>query len=192
MDVQHLDLKIPLAGPQVPDLGALIPVFHRWVRERVFDEQLIDVADYRHVPEGPGVLVVGHDSNYSLDLTDGRPGLRYVRKTPVSGGNQAALAQALRALDSARRLLEGDESLAGSFTFSRHEIEVRINDRLLAPNRQETFAQFEPELTRFFGESVGSGMATLEYSGPARTLFCVTVRSPVPIELSAPPAVRPS
>ena len=192
MDVQHLDLKIPLAATEPPDLGALIPVFHRWVREQVFDEQLIDVADYRHVPAGPGVLVIGHDSNTSLDLADGRPGLRYVRKTPVSGGPQAALSDALQSLHAARRLLETDASLSGRFTFDRHELEIRINDRWLAPNKPESYAALQPELQRFFDTLMGTGNAILQYRPAARELFCVTVKSRVPSEHAHLPESGPS
>jgi hypothetical protein len=36
------------------DLEAVIPVFHRWIQEQIFDELLLDVANYSHVPDGPG------------------------------------------------------------------------------------------------------------------------------------------
>ena len=40
----------------------------------------IDVADYTHLPDGPSVLLVGHEGNYALDCRDGRQGLYYYRK----------------------------------------------------------------------------------------------------------------
>lgn len=192
MDVQHLDLKIPLVATKLPNLGSLIPVFHGWVRNQVFDEQLIDVADYRHVPAGPGVMLIGHDSNTSLDLSDGRPGLRYVRKTPVSGGAQAALSGALRALLSARRLIETDASLAGRFSFDRHELDIRINDRWVAPNRRETYAALQPELQRFLDAALSGANAVMEWRPGGRELFRVTVRTQLPIDLPLFEVTSPS
>ena len=43
------------------------------------------MADYRHVPEGPGVMLIGHQANYSVDNTDNRLGVRYNRKEPLEG-----------------------------------------------------------------------------------------------------------
>ena len=38
-----------------------IPIFHEWIKSRrLEDEVMIDVADYSHVPDGPGVILVGH------------------------------------------------------------------------------------------------------------------------------------
>ena len=37
---------------------AIIPVFHKWIREQSIDELLIDVADYTHLPSGPNALLV--------------------------------------------------------------------------------------------------------------------------------------
>ena len=42
------------------ELADAVAVFHQWIRDGVCPEMLIDVADYRHVPAGPGVLLIGH------------------------------------------------------------------------------------------------------------------------------------
>ena len=60
MNVQHVNVKIFAEDPAI-ELDGAIPVFHRWIQRNVCEELLIDVADYRHVPAGPGVLLVGHD-----------------------------------------------------------------------------------------------------------------------------------
>src|SRR3989442_6323570 len=78
--VQHVRVKIFAREPVSIDLGDAIPIFHRWIQDRVCPEMLIDVADYRHVPNGPGVMLIGHEANYSLDNTKDRLGLPYSRK----------------------------------------------------------------------------------------------------------------
>ena len=50
------------------ELEEFIPVFHDWIQTQQLAELLIDVADYRHVPHGPGVVLVAHDAHYAMDL----------------------------------------------------------------------------------------------------------------------------
>src|SRR5271154_4836396 len=108
INLQHVNVKLLAQDPEDVDLEPLIPVFHRWIREHVFDELLLDVADYRHVPAGPGVVLIGHQANYSVDDTDDRLGVRYNRKAEVDGGNQKALRQAMRASLIACQRLEAE------------------------------------------------------------------------------------
>ncbi len=47
----------------IPDpirLDDFIPLFHRWIQEQAIDGHLlIDVHDYSHIQQGPGILLVG-------------------------------------------------------------------------------------------------------------------------------------
>jgi hypothetical protein len=167
------------------NLADAIPVFHRWIQDRVRDELLIDVADYRHVHHGPGVLLVAHEANYSLDQADGRLGLLYARKSGVEGDTQAKLRQAFGAALSACRTLEQEEPFRGKLRFDAGECEVAVNDRLLAPNTDETWAALKPELERFFGTIYGAGGFALERHGEPRDLFRVRVKASAPVELAA-------
>ena len=62
----------------------------------MFGELLLDVADYRHVPAGPGVMLIGNEGDYSVDNTGDRLGIRYNRKAALDGDNQDRLRQAAR------------------------------------------------------------------------------------------------
>lgn len=177
MDVQCLDLKLPVAQPEPLDLEAFIPIFHRWVREQLGEGLLIDVADYRHVHAGPGVVLVGHDGNYSVDMAGNRPGLRYVRKTPVEGGLRGALDQGLRALNAARRRLEAEPVFASRLRFDIRTLEIRVNDRLLAPNLPETFDALKPGLTRYFESRTQPTTVHITYLENPRETFGVAVHS---------------
>ena len=81
--LQHVQVKFPAgeAGAGTVDLAAAIPVFHRWIQQQALPGLLLDVADYRHVPEGPGVVLVAHEAIYGLDQGGGRLGLLYNRRT---------------------------------------------------------------------------------------------------------------
>jgi hypothetical protein len=167
--VQHINLKIFLKGTQALNLADVVPVFHQWIRNGAVPEMLVDVADYRHVDAGPGVLLIGHEANYSLDNRENRLGLLYNRKAVLDGTFQERLAQAHDSALAACRLLEQDSSLHGRIEFDRNALEVFINDRLLAPNTDESWQALRGELETFF-----EGFA-IERRGEPRDLFRVAV-----------------
>src|SRR5579871_5658816 len=96
-----------------------VPVFHRWIQGKLLDgHQLIDVANYSHVHEGPGTVLVSHEANIHADLGEGKLGLLYIRKQPGAGATfqerlRSTFGYALRAA----LMLEQDSSLAGKLSF---------------------------------------------------------------------------
>lgn len=177
--LQHVNVKLFLADAAPLDLEPLIPIFHSWISQRVFSEMLLDVADYRHVPSGPGVVVIGHQGDYSVDDTDGRLGVRYNRKTAVGGGNSFALEQAARAALVACLRLEQEPRLGGKLRFDGREIEIVVNDRFLAPNRAETFEALRVDLDAFARKLFATAAYSLVYDGTRdpRRRFGVAVKS---------------
>ncbi len=171
--IQHVNVKIFAESPERVDLAAALPVFHRWIREEACEELLIDVADYRHVPAGPGVVLVGHEANYSLDNSRGRLGLLYNRKAPVDAPAEEQLARGLRAALAACRRLEAEPEFEGRLKFSENEIEITINDRALAPNNEETFRELESALAVV----LGGREFKLERAGSPRERLRVAVRT---------------
>jgi hypothetical protein len=70
---QRVAAKFLLTDPTVPvQLEPFIGTFHRFIQQGVLDGLLVDVADYSHVPNGPGIVLIGHDVDYGLDLVGGR------------------------------------------------------------------------------------------------------------------------
>ncbi|MXW01076.1 MAG: hypothetical protein F4X59_10090 [Holophagales bacterium] len=135
------DLKVLAADPAEVEAEEFIPVFHRWITERVLPELLIDVADYSHVHEGPGVLLVGHDAIYAYDLSRGEPGLLYSRRHESGAELEGigSLDDRLRSLlECAFRvcdLIEAEPNLGGRVAFDRHRLELRVNDRLFPSDK---------------------------------------------------------
>jgi hypothetical protein len=181
-DIQHVNVKLFLKDVETLDLERLVPVFHRWIQEQSREELLIDVADYRHVPAGPGVMVIGHEANYSVDNSGNRLGVRYNRKSPFAGSNRDHLLQATRAAIAACQALETDPELDGKLRFNGEEIEISINDRMLAPNKDATRAALEPELRALFQSLFASDDFALDYSShDMRQLFAATARASQPV-----------
>jgi hypothetical protein len=178
MELQHINVKLLLKDPAAVNLDRLVPIFHAWIQEQARDELLLDVADYRHVPGGPGVILIGHQANYSVDNTDHCLGVRYNRKAALDGSNQDRLSQATRAALAACQALESHPSLEGKLQFDGQQIEIIINDRLLAPNDLATRQAVEPELQAFFHRLFAGGEFALAYpGGDTRRLFAVSARS---------------
>ena len=184
MDLQHVNVKLLLKDPGVADLDPLIPVFHSWIQGQIFEERLLDIADYRHVHHGPGVVLIGLEGDYSVDNTDGRLGVRYNRKAALNGGNRDRLRQAARAALTACQRLESEASLGGRLRFNGQDVEISINDRLLAANSVDTRAAVEPEFRAFFGELFRGAEYSLSYEGDSRRLFAVSVRASRPFSVT--------
>lgn len=177
MEIQHINVKLILGKPEDNDLEPLIHVFHSWIQDQVCDELLLDVGDYRHVHAGPGVILVGHEANYSVDNTNTRLGVRYNRKAPLEGSNQDRLKQATEAALRACDLFESDPRLNGKFRFDGRGIEVSVNDRLLAPNNPATREAIRPELRQFLQGLFDGGEYSLSYDQSPRNLFSASVKS---------------
>lgn len=183
MELQHINVKLLVKDPSSVDLASLVPVFHGWIQGQALEDRLLDVADYRHVEAGPGVILIAHDGDYSLDNTDGRLGVRYNRKTPLTGTNQERLAQAALAALTACQLLEDEPALRGQLRFNEHDFEVYSNDRLLAPNSEEVRTESEPEFHAFASKLFGGGPYSLSFNPDRRRLLTAFLRASQPIGL---------
>jgi hypothetical protein len=181
INLQHINVKLLLKDSEAVDHGRdldpVIPVFHNWIQEQSFDELLLDVADYRHVQGGPGILLIGHEADYSVDNTDNRLGVRYNRKAVLDGDNQERLAQAgVAALVAALRLQE-DTRLNGKFYFNGHDIEIFVNDRLLAPNNEATREALSAEFQAFSERLFGGSEFALSFGDDPRRLLGVSLKA---------------
>jgi hypothetical protein len=177
MELQHVNVKLLVKDSEGVDLERLIPVFHSWIQDQVFDERLLDVADYRHVHHGPGVVLIGHEGDYSVDNTDGRLGVRYNRKTPLDGSNKDRLKQAARAVLNACQSLEAEPGLNGKLRFNGQDIELFINDRLVAPNREETRKELDSDFKNFAEALLGGSAYSLSYDNDPRKLLTVFLKA---------------
>lgn len=136
--MKRFSVKQFIQGNVPFDSDALIPVFHRWIQQRLLPELLIDVADYRHVKNGPSVLLIGHEADYVFDERYGQAGLAYIYKRPSADSLPMLLHHAFERLNHAVQLLEAESSLNG-VRFENTTLQLIFLDRLNAPNRPEIF-----------------------------------------------------
>lgn len=173
MNVQHINIKFYLENPEAVNLADYAAVFNIWIQNQRLEELLIDVADYLHVHNGPGIMLIGHEADYSLDHRAGRLGLLYNRKEQLKGTTQEKLAQAVQAVLTAAQILEKENGLK----FNTQEVQVIINDRLLVPNTAETFELLEPDLKAFFEMLYNGAGYTLAHQADPRERFTFNVKA---------------
>lgn len=159
-----------------------VPIFHHWIQNQsVPGHRLIDVADYGHVVNGPGTVLVCSEANFYTDRAEGRMGILYSRKLPLPGSFQdrllAAIQEALKAADR----LEKEPAAQGKVKFKTDELLIRLNDRLLAPPTEQTVsaarADVEAVAKKLFG-----GAVAIEGHFTQQTLVEFRIQSKTPMK----------
>ena len=182
MDSVKVDLKLFLQEASRVDSEEFIPVFHNWIQDQRLDELLIDVVDYRHVHDGPGVILIAHDAHYAIDTSEGRLGLLYSRRrethptrSAIQGGTER-LHSVVQCALQAGLALETEPSLRGRLKFRGDEFLLRINDRLVSPSLEavdDLKAQIQPVLSSLYPH----GPVEVEGNGRADSRLAITIRA---------------
>ncbi len=165
--------------------AAAIDVFHRFIQRGMVEGLLIDVADYQHVPQGPGVLLVGHDIDYGVSVR----GFQVVRKRQKNTGATRQLRDALRMGMGALRALEEDGRLG--LAFDTTNFTVQVYDRAQAGSGAPAAAfakELEAELAGPLAEWLGKGATiTAQAEDDPREAPAFRIAAPG-LSAAAPPA----
>jgi hypothetical protein len=181
MELQKINVKVFTAEPNNIPLTDFIDIFHNWIQAT--DGIYLDVADYSHMQAGPGVVLVADDANVSIDETGNRRGLLYSQKGKLSGSNLEKLNTVLRsALENCQRL-EEEPALRGKLRFVGNQVEILVNDRLVAPNSSDAFEEIRPEID-FLGRRLyaSTNFTLLRNQEDPRHRLNVTLSTPLSFE----------
>ncbi len=182
----RIQVKFFLDQPTPVDQSLFAGVFQRWIQQKALEGQLVDVADYRHVYEGPGIILIGHDSDYAVETRGGRTGLLYTRKRQVDAGLSTQLRDALRLALAACRRLESEPAFQPRLKFRADEIEFRFADRLHLASSTETFGLIRDDLRGVLDELYGDDGGIMQpIAQDKRYLFSVRVRNSGAASISA-------
>lgn len=175
MELQKLTVKWFVEQPNAVPLTDFIDIFHGWIQatEGIYH----DVADYSHMHRGPGIVLVASDANLSIDESDGRRGLLYSQKSPLSGSTQEKLRAVLRCGLENFCKLEREPKLGGKFKLLGDEAAIAINDRLSAPNTAESFAAVAPEIETVAKNLFAGAEISLERDPDRRRKFAVRIKA---------------
>ena len=137
MELQKFGIKLFFKPNGSYPSKDFIPVFHNWIQTNsVPEHMLIDVIDYSHIPDGPGIMLIAHEGNFSLDKENNMPGLLYLRKAKIDGDFQKRFESAFTKLLQAAKLLINNET-GSAVDFQSDSFRFIANDRLLVENNKE-------------------------------------------------------
>lgn len=145
LELQRFCVKFFARPPAEIDDAKFIDIFHEWIRRQSLPGILIDVVDYLHLRNGPGIMLISHEANLSMDRTENRLGLMYQRKASQPGTLAQRILAAIEVTLIACRLLEQEPLLNGNLNFGGDRFVFIANDRLLAPNCASTFEALRSE-----------------------------------------------
>ena len=161
--LKQIDVKFfARDGADIESL-VFVGVLQRFIQEHTVPGVLVDVADYSHMHHGPGVILIGHEANISIDYAEGRMGLRYRYRKIVEDSFQDALRTALTGALTACVELERDADLKGRLVFAGDAVQIAANDRLNAPQ--------DAALGENFVEDIRTVLSSF-YSDPATVTLC--------------------
>jgi hypothetical protein len=183
MDLQKIGVKFFVEKDGDVPLQELIPVFHRWIQDDKLEGLLVDVTEYTHVFQGPGVLLIAHEANYSVDEADGKRGFLYLQKRAPDKSPEGHLRTAFQRVLKAMALLEIEPETRGRIKFAANHLQVFVNDRLQAPHNAQTHEELEKLLKPFLDSLYGGAKYLLipEKDPRKRTGFEVKIEKQVGI-----------
>jgi hypothetical protein len=126
-------------------------------------------------------MLVAHEGNYAMDLAGGRTGLLYYRKQPAPGSLTERLVSLARTVLLAAQRLEEEPSLAGRIEFLGNEMQLVANDRLLAPNSEETLAAITPSMNELLAMLYGGAKCEIVREADPAERFAVDIRAAQPV-----------
>lgn len=147
MNPARVSVAFPTTTPP-PDLEPAVAVFHRFIQRGLVEGLILDVADYRHVPRGPGVLLVGHDVDYGVD----EQAFTVVRKRRGDDTAATQVRDALRMGLGAMDAVADDGELEVAFDPARFTVSA-VDRRLGAPG--EAAAALRDEVAPLVAELYG-------------------------------------
>jgi hypothetical protein len=172
----ELSVKFFVEDPAAVDLEELVPVFHRWIREDLLDDELpIDVAGYAHVPKGPGVVLICDHAHYYFDERAGRPGLKYRGRRVARGQGEEGITNAFRRALRAAALLEREPTLGKRYRFRTDSVELGINDRLHAPSDERTLVAVRPAVAAAVRSVYGKPAKSITLASGPREPFLARI-----------------
>jgi hypothetical protein len=177
MELHKFGIKFFAQDAERIDILKLIPIYHRWIQQSALEDLLIDVADYSHVPSGPGVMLIAHEGNYALDETGHERGVVYYSKHELAGDLPERFAQVAHKALKAAELMSADAELEGALKVPGNRLQFFANDRLVAPNTDAAYAELEPAFKAFLDRLYAGAPYTLARESDPKERLSVRVRA---------------
>ncbi len=158
--LEKINVKLFADVPHEFDYDVLLTIFGRWRLET--GEEIMDLADYAHVDHGPNCLLVSHKWHFGIDLGDGKPSFFISVRKGLTGTPADRISQALQLLLEKTARLLGEAECPKSLHARCGELEIVLNDRLIAPNVEGTASSWRPALDSVLLKLYGASGAVVE------------------------------
>ncbi|MCY3914445.1 MAG: hypothetical protein OXG49_00400 [Chloroflexi bacterium] len=168
---KRLGLKFNLKQKPTLEPEDILPIFQRWIQDHTLEGMLIDVIDYKHVPDGPGVVLIADEADLAYDLTDGEIGLYYIRKRDLPDELDEALRLVFRGALAAALALEAEAPADIVFDFG--SAKISFLDRMTYRNTAEIFADARPIMTELLSGIYGQAVSVSRFYDDPRAVFAL-------------------
>ena len=183
MNIQKFGVKLFFNTNGSINSKDFIPVFHSWIQDNIFDDHLlIDVADYSHILDGPGVMLISHEGHFSLDQEGLQPGFMYMRKTEIAGSFTERFNMVLSTVIKAANRLS-DNNISKQVDFKPNSLRFIANDRLYAENTVDNQDLYKQKIQKSLeGKYPGIQLKLRDYSDDnERLAFTVSFSNDIDI-----------
>ncbi len=179
---KRLGIKFNLKREPNMQPADILPIFQRWIQERRVEGMLIDVIDYKHVPDGPAVVLIADEADYAWDLADGQTGLHYVRKRELPGDLASALRLVFRCAMQGALALESEAP--DELAFEYRALKINFLDRMTYRNDTAVYHKLQAEISQVMREIYDAEVSLSRHSQDPRRLLAVRVEAqPASIQL---------
>ena len=177
MDLHKFGIKFYLKDYTNYSSKDYIPLFHEWIQnKKIPDHLLIDVADYSHVMDGPGIMLIAHEGYFSLDQENKKPSMLYMRKMNGKGSFEERFEFVYSMVLHMGKLLRHKK-----LEFKQNLFRFIANDRRLAANTNENQNLYKKEINGILKNKFPN--ASWDFSeitdGNERLAFTITFNSDV-------------
>ncbi len=179
---KRLGVKFNLKQTPKTQPADIVPIFQRWIQEHRVEGMLIDVIDYKHVPDGPGIVLIADEADYAYDFGYGEAGLHYVRKRDLPADFAAALKLVFHCALLGAQALEAEAPEDLIFDYS--SVKINFLDRMNYRNEPAVFDEIEEALRAVLSDIYGAAVGLSRVHDDPRRLFAArAIASPDAIDL---------
>ncbi len=177
MDLQRINLKLLADAPPDFSVDSFLAIFGRWRNDATNPAAWFDLADYAHMPKGAGVVLVGKQGNFSIDLGDPGPGLLYCGKQDYSGPVEQRITETFQRCLALVKPLLTEPEYPPDLEVQPGKWELAINDRLDSPNTGATDRELRPGISAALDTVFGPGAYAMERESDPQKRYGFSIRS---------------
>lgn len=179
-DLQRINAKLMADAGTNLNIDSILAIFGRWRQDKDHPSDWVDLADYAHMAKGQGILLVGKQGNFSVDLTEPGPGILYVGKKDFQGPVTERILEAIRRCLALTVPFVAEPEYPADLRPQPGSWELTVNDRLDFPNTDETDQQLGASIKSALDTVFGSGSYTAEREPDPERRYAYAVRAEWP------------